>query len=556
MLNGARPTRHCVIRLQTDFKVRSSSETFSGAAKNTNAARLAAAEELRLFLVEGQEAFPDSVHCIVAHSHGGNVALYALRTLSTINARVLTLATPFIHGTPRDVRTHMEILSRSIGVLLFIIFAMLLFTLAGAALSKELGPPLSLACVEIGLCSGEHGRPIGQIGVAVCWGAVMALLAGGLWYLLVGHDRLAARLKGAVCDFMLNRQTDRINELTAMVTSGASIFVAYPIGDEARRALRFVDLVGEFPYGLAKGLAVAVAVLVAAMPVLQFAQPILRLVKHADSVTQTIVIGALSVVIAIPVAFVVFHGPMLLLTAFRLVAYWDDSIFDYLHTRLKVDKLPQVDATHAHACLAKSYKMTRSLRQKVMHSAIYVDQQLLLDAASWLRGNVIADAAVFGGDVEEVSQKKSASAHSEKIASLLHSESLLATFHEPASAALICNLLSEASIPCRLVPQGVGEQSCLDVLIPTEYIEIAEQEIGFVEVIQYFDLDAAYEAAQKVIENRVPCLVSGSSLGLNRLGLFVPTRSVHLAREIVDRQEIEDQMLDDLALKSGPEHED
>jgi hypothetical protein len=78
---------------------------FAWTGRNTTGARYGAAEELRSFLQTLSARFPEATHHIVAHSHGGNVSLYALRDdeLRGRVAGVACLATPFIHSQPREL---------------------------------------------------------------------------------------------------------------------------------------------------------------------------------------------------------------------------------------------------------------------------------------------------------------------------------------------------------------------------------------------------------------------------------------------------------------------
>ena len=79
---------------------------FCWSGRNRQADRFQAATELRSHLTRLVEQHPEANHVVVAHSHGGNVALYAVgrsaecSVLSRI--RVVTLATPFIAMRRRD----------------------------------------------------------------------------------------------------------------------------------------------------------------------------------------------------------------------------------------------------------------------------------------------------------------------------------------------------------------------------------------------------------------------------------------------------------------------
>ncbi len=77
---------------------------------NSHTARLQAGYDLALYLREVKKQFPDNTrHFIIAHSHGGNVALYAMDSelngskLGDDVSGVVTLATPFINVQKRSL---------------------------------------------------------------------------------------------------------------------------------------------------------------------------------------------------------------------------------------------------------------------------------------------------------------------------------------------------------------------------------------------------------------------------------------------------------------------
>lgn len=74
---------------------------------NTIGARQEAAENLRAQIVADPVPAADTRHFLIAHSHGGNIALYALRD-PTVRERIIgiaTLATPFLIARKRDLGT-------------------------------------------------------------------------------------------------------------------------------------------------------------------------------------------------------------------------------------------------------------------------------------------------------------------------------------------------------------------------------------------------------------------------------------------------------------------
>lgn len=78
-------------------------------ANNSIAARTAAAAKLSLHLAKVKHDYPDAAQYIIAHSHGGNIAMHGANQYMNAHASahrlwgVACLATPFIHATVRDL---------------------------------------------------------------------------------------------------------------------------------------------------------------------------------------------------------------------------------------------------------------------------------------------------------------------------------------------------------------------------------------------------------------------------------------------------------------------
>jgi hypothetical protein len=73
--------------------------------------RIQAGDQLRSDLLRTLEGNRNAKHFIIAHSHGGNVALYALRDLRLQKAirGVVCLATPFVHCEARNVESTLRL---------------------------------------------------------------------------------------------------------------------------------------------------------------------------------------------------------------------------------------------------------------------------------------------------------------------------------------------------------------------------------------------------------------------------------------------------------------
>ncbi|MGY1631810.1 esterase/lipase family protein [Geodermatophilus sp. SYSU D01186] len=133
-------------------------EVFKWSASNTHRARITAGEQLAAFLNEQHRRFPARLQVVIAHSHGGNVALYAVRQLQRDTAdarvRVITLATPFIHVRARAVPATMILGWLTIGALAVSssIMSALVGVWQGSALALSIGS-LVLAAVFLSTIS-------------------------------------------------------------------------------------------------------------------------------------------------------------------------------------------------------------------------------------------------------------------------------------------------------------------------------------------------------------------------------------------------------------------
>jgi hypothetical protein len=92
---------------------------FNWSGGNSVFARAKAARDLVLHLEALQDHYPEARHYVVAHSHGGNVALYAASLLQKRKlSGIACLATPFLQARPRDITTFAgQSLRDTVGVL-------------------------------------------------------------------------------------------------------------------------------------------------------------------------------------------------------------------------------------------------------------------------------------------------------------------------------------------------------------------------------------------------------------------------------------------------------
>jgi hypothetical protein len=101
---GRRTDRRCVASSLKAFGDTIECRPFEWSGRNSFAARSQAALELRTALARQIAEAPDARHVVIAHSHGGNIALYALRdpALARTTDAVVCLSTPFITTYHRE----------------------------------------------------------------------------------------------------------------------------------------------------------------------------------------------------------------------------------------------------------------------------------------------------------------------------------------------------------------------------------------------------------------------------------------------------------------------
>ena len=90
--------------------VRFTTHNWGGA--NSQSARLDAAKKLERHLWQQMQESPNSAHFVIAHSHGGNVALMACNSQCVAEKLkgIVCLATPFLSYKPRRYRLVLRLL--------------------------------------------------------------------------------------------------------------------------------------------------------------------------------------------------------------------------------------------------------------------------------------------------------------------------------------------------------------------------------------------------------------------------------------------------------------
>ena len=110
--------------IRNDLPHRCSIETFPWSGYYTFRSRSIAAKDLANFVNVRQRDLPNAKHIIIAHSHGGNILLHALRDndLRSRIAGIVLLSTPFLHINERPAGPFGLVL---VGGFIFIILGLL-----------------------------------------------------------------------------------------------------------------------------------------------------------------------------------------------------------------------------------------------------------------------------------------------------------------------------------------------------------------------------------------------------------------------------------------------
>lgn len=134
-LKGSILCNHIAASLGSDTRF----ERFQWSGQNYQQARINAAAELKEFILARLLEQPQARHYIIAHSHGGNVALLALRDKELANriSGLITLATPFLRI--KVCEQCVDLLNDCVGAisLAFLVVLTVLAFLAGFSIAFE-----------------------------------------------------------------------------------------------------------------------------------------------------------------------------------------------------------------------------------------------------------------------------------------------------------------------------------------------------------------------------------------------------------------------------------
>jgi pimeloyl-ACP methyl ester carboxylesterase len=204
---------------------------FKWSGRNSHKARLAAARSLEGRILDVRSQYPAHCHIVVAHSHGGNIALYALRNpeVAASISGLVTLATPFIYATPRHVERALQILMAALNLGTFLSAMIVIF-----------GTLLVFLRPFPELLPTFHG------GSAII--AALVFFAGGLWlnsYIWRLSSQLVAVIRESLLTWAADKQLRVVNQLSVAACETVPVLSIGFSFDEAGFVLRLTRVLAE-----------------------------------------------------------------------------------------------------------------------------------------------------------------------------------------------------------------------------------------------------------------------------------------------------------------------
>lgn len=233
------PTSDLRSHLLAVFGAETECRVFNWSGRNSLDHRKRAAEELRALIADTQNRFPGRLCVVVAHSHGGNVAMSALSAEGPFImpglVRIICLATPFLQASPRahdrkarkararaafDVAT---LVSAAAALLGLVAFALLLIILATNVVGEH---PVEQFFAEM-LVNRPMEAAI-YAGAAILW----------IWF----QGILKPLVEYPVAKRVLRSARGVLRAIPSPAIPPPSVLIFRPQGDEASAALSMVYL--------------------------------------------------------------------------------------------------------------------------------------------------------------------------------------------------------------------------------------------------------------------------------------------------------------------------
>ncbi|MGH7513765.1 MAG: hypothetical protein ACREOQ_12665 [Gemmatimonadales bacterium] len=342
---------------------------FKWSGRNSHKMRLRASKELELHLNEATRANPGAKHFVVAHSHGGNVALYALRqrALQMRLAGLATLATPFILCEERDIQSGIEkFLLQSLGA----VFLAFMFAMVGVSM-VALGVYHVSTFVRFGVC----------LPLELAWIALMFGSFGDVDNMI---ERLVVFVESKLHTRARRQQTRTVDQLQPP-SIATPVLCVQVVRDEPGLGLTVLERLGEAPFAVTSLVEWLTTWWVWIVPAVVCAT-LSYFIPGDSAIFRASGFFAFLAIIS-PLAFSVWHLILAWFPQVRRVGFGGESVVDNLFTRIRVQPSPR----HSGPFDAISYVLSASgrswlaRRRQLRHSLIDEDATVLRDLGDWMR---------------------------------------------------------------------------------------------------------------------------------------------------------------------------
>jgi hypothetical protein len=230
------PTSSLRTALASEFGNDCTVSMFQWSGNNAHSSRLEAGDRLHDHLVNLVEQYPGATQFIIAHSHGGNVTAYALRS-ETLQKRIhgiVFLATPHLYCSPRDIHKTLSLLS--------------LFLLPISVVLAVIIPSL-LVGIPVGAVAYNYESNYERIPEALGWVAIFTCLCttGILIWLI--NKRVGAWAEPRLETKLWHRIDATIERYSPPFLATRILNVSTPL-DEAGVYLRLLRFIAGIPFFL------------------------------------------------------------------------------------------------------------------------------------------------------------------------------------------------------------------------------------------------------------------------------------------------------------------
>lgn len=373
---------------------------FQWTGLNTNDARHQAGDELGAFIRRCAAQHPGRTIRIVSHSHGGNVALYALKDPEArpLVSALVFLGVPFLEAWPRNV-------ARIAFVFVFAIALLVTVVCIGVSLALMSDIPNQVAehrryeeAREIGFPMGTPEPKTWDWSVSTSARAIVSTFALALATLLTWTLGWASATTRRLTAHLKARQASFLARFTS-APPNCRVFIGSVAGDEAALLLRTVDTLSSAPWTLTRliresllAAIVAQAVSLVILDTISSAAGIPHSSAYIDGMTATtvILVAAALGLILLPPLGALWSGRV------RSRAFGPETFVESWAVRI----VPKVAPSWAKATGSQIRRFQPRGRLKGWrHCFFYADDTVINEISTWLGGRNSPQKSAAPGNV-------------------------------------------------------------------------------------------------------------------------------------------------------------